>query len=148
MLPVSVTPPPGPWSYPINQVECVGDLEVSLLSLSVVGEVVRVAGAINVRDRLDLRLERMPELRLHAEDGPPLVSIGAHLLPQAGTAWMQWLYARPTQLPVAYVAGIPRIDLVYRAGRIADGEHIGPVRFRFRIDRDDPRPAADGGERA
>ena len=143
----SVNLPLGPWSFPINKVARVGDLEVSLLSLSVVGDVLRVAGVISVRHRLDLRLDRLPELRLSSQDGPPLAPLGAHLLPQAGTLWTQWLFERPTHLPAAYVAGISQIDLAYRAGGLRDGERLGPITFEFRIDRDAPHAATADGDR-
>ena len=132
--------PLGPWSFPINQVARLGDVEVSLLSLSVVDDVLRVTGVLNVR-RLDLRLDRLPELLLHTSDAVPLPSVGAHLLPLAGTVWMEWLFARPARLPVAYVAGISQIELAYRAGGLKDREQVGPVRFEFRIDDGGPRAA-------
>ena len=49
---------------------------------------------------------------------------------------MQWLYARPARLPVAFEAAIAQIDLAYRAGGLKEGEHLGPVHFEFRIDGD------------
>ncbi|MEX2183986.1 MAG: hypothetical protein WEC14_06030 [Chloroflexota bacterium] len=125
--------PLGPWSFPINHVGRAGSVEVSLLSLSVVDSVVRVAGVARIIHRPDLRIDRLPELALQPHDGDPLLSVGSHLLPQAGAVWIEWLYARPAALPTAFVATLDIIHLSYRAGGSTGAERAGPYRFDFQI---------------
>ncbi len=137
--------PLGPWSFPINQLGRAGSLELSLLSMSVVDSIIRVAAVACVRHRPDLRIERLPGLLLQPLDGAPLTAVSSHLLPHAGAAWIEWLYVRPARLPLAYAAEVEQIEMAYRAGGRADAERVGPLRFEFKISG--RLELADGGWR-
>lgn len=104
------------WAFAINTTVDSSDIAITLLSFIVVGQLVRVTGLVAIRSRPNVRLATVPELSLAIVDGPPLVPLSAHLLPNADMAWVSWLFRRPEHVLNEYEGRVERVDL---------GQHTG-----------------------
>lgn len=130
------------WAFAVNTtVEC-SDIEITLLSFVVVGELARVSGLVRIRNRPDVRLASVPELSLATVDGSPLAPLSAHVLPHGDMAWVSWLYKRPPHVVNAYEGHIDLVNLDQHARgrdpRPQQPQH-GAWVFRFQLP---PSPAA------
>jgi len=133
-----------PWAFALNRRAIADEVEISLLTFTAVGGVVRVSGLVRSR-RPDLRLSRVPDLAVQPLDGPQLTQIGAHVLPHGDLTWVSWVFERPATVLVAYEGRIERLDLAYRSGRRSEVASNGPWVFRFRLECPSRRREALGG---
>jgi hypothetical protein len=79
---VDESAPVEPWAFPINQTARAHDIEINLLSFTLVGEFSRLTGLVRLSAPTDVRLASVPALSISGPDGPPLVPVSAHVLPQ------------------------------------------------------------------
>jgi hypothetical protein len=130
------------WAFAVNTTVYCSDIEITLLSFVVVGELARVTGLIRIRNRPDVRLASVPELSLTIVDGSPLAFLSAHVLPHGAMAWVSWLYQRPPQVLNEYEGRIDRVSLDQHA-RGRDPQPRQPQHgtwvFRFQLP---PAPGA------
>lgn len=127
-----------PWAVALNETAATDEIKVTLLTVAVVDDAIRVSGLVRVVRRPDVRLSNIPTLTLATLDGPPLGLIGAHVLPNGRVVWVSWTYERPVQVRTEYEGRIDHIDLAYRAGHVVREDVPGPWVFTFRIpDRSD-----------
>ena len=122
-----------PWAFPVNQTTRIHDIEITLLSFIEVGEFTRLTGLVRTSTPQEVRLSSVPALSISTSDGPPLVPVSAHLLPQGPLAWVSWLFRCPTEPTAAYEARIERVDLAYQIGKRASASFTGPWVFRFEL---------------
>lgn len=122
-----------PWAVALNETAATDEIRVTLLTLAVVDDVIRVSGLVRVVRRPDVRLANIPTLTLATPDGAPLPLIRGHVLPHGRVAWISWTYERPAQVCAAYEGRIDHIDLAYRAGGVVREDVPGPWVFTFRI---------------
>ena len=132
---MTTTPPiDPPWAFALNQSASRAEVEVTLLTLVVVGELVRVSGLIRIGRRVDVVLAGVPALFMTTADGLPLAQASAHLLPLGpGNAWVSWVLQRPATVAVEYVARIERLELVHPRGRWPAEAVAGPWAFAFTL---------------
>jgi len=130
-----------PWAVALNETTSTEGLTVTLLSLTVVGDIIRVSALVRLVDRPDAQLVSIPTLVLGAIGGPPLGLIRAHVLPDGRLVWVTWTYERPDGSAAEFAARIDQVELAYRGGGVARETMIGPWDFRFRIPGG-PAPAA------
>jgi hypothetical protein len=121
-----------PRTFPLNKTRTSERIEVSLLAFVVVGRVIRISGLVRLH-RPDLRIVRAPDLVVPPVDGPPLVAIGTHVLPNGDLSWVAWDFARPQAVLVTYPGRVDRLDLAYRSGGRLELIAPGPWVFDFRI---------------
>lgn len=122
-----------PWAFAVNETAASHDVQITLLSFAVVGDIVRVSGLVRVPNRHDLRLSAVPDLVICPLDGPALVLVAAHVLPQGRMTWVSWVYERPRQVLVPYEARIEQVGLLYQVGGRFQEKPQGPWVFRFRL---------------
>ncbi len=130
------------WAFAVNTTVDCCDIEITLFSFVVVGELARVTGLVRIRNRPDVRLASVPELALATVDGSPLAFLSAHVLPHGDMAWVSWLYKRPPHVVNEYEGRIDRVNLDQHARgrdpRPHQPQH-GAWVFRFRLP---PSPGA------
>lgn len=138
-------PPVAPvrsWAFAVNSTVDSNDIEITLLSFVVVGDLVRVTGLVRVRNRPDVRLGSVPDLSLVTADGSSLTCLSGHVLPHGALAWVSWLYRRPGHVLTEYAGRIDRVDLDHHTGgrvpRPRQPQH-GAWAFQFTLP---PTPAA------
>jgi hypothetical protein len=135
-------PPVRSWAFAVNRTVDCSDIEITLFSFVVVGELAQVTGLVRIRSRPDVRLASVPELSLATPDGLSLAPLSAHVLPHGAMAWVSWLYRRPPHVLNCYEGRIDRVDLVHHAGgqapRPRQPQH-GAWVFRFQLP---PAPGA------
>jgi hypothetical protein len=122
-----------PWAFAVNETAASHDVQITLLSFAVVGDIVRVSGLVRVPNSRDVRLSAVPDLVISPLDGPSLVLVAAHVLPQGRMTWVSWVYERPTDLLVPFEARIEQIGLLYQVGGHFQEQPQGPWLFRFRL---------------
>lgn len=126
--------PVGSWAFAVNMTVDCSDIEITLLSLAVVGEFARVTGVIRIRNRPDVRLASVPELSLATVDGSRLTLLSAHILPHGDMAWVSWLYRRPPHLFNVYEGHIDLVSLDQHArGRDPRPRQPQPGAWVFRF---------------
>ncbi len=81
----------------------------------------------------DVRLASVPALSISGPDGPPLVPVSAHVLPQGALAWVSWVFRSPEVGTTTYEARIERVDLAYQIGKRPTAAFTGPWVFRFEL---------------
>lgn len=136
-----------PWAFPVNQTTRIHDIEITLLSFIEVGEFSRLTGLVRTSTPQEVRLASVPALSISSADGPPLVPVSAHVLPQGSNAWVSWLFRCPSEPTSAYEARIERVDLAYQIGKRPSASFSGPWVFRFElppIRESAPQPAPEG----
>jgi hypothetical protein len=132
-----------PWAFAVNETAASHDVQITLLSFAVVGDIVRVSGLVRVPNSRDVRLSAVPDLVISPLDGPSLVLVAAHVLPQGRMTWVSWVYERPTDLLVPFEARIERIGLLYQVGGHFQEQPQGPWLFHFRLPpSSEPAPSA------
>jgi hypothetical protein len=104
------------WAFAINSTVVASDIAITLLSFTVVGELVRVTGLVAIRSRPNVRLATVPDLSLSTEDGTRLVPLSAHLLPHGDLAWVAWLFRRPKSVLNDYEGRVERVELALHTG--------------------------------
>jgi hypothetical protein len=129
----ALLPPVEPWAFPVNQTAQCHDIEITLLSFTLVGEFSRLTGLVRLSAPTDVRLASVPALSISGPDGPPLVPVSAHVLPQGALAWVSWLFRSPPVGTLAYEARIERVDLAYQIGKRPTAAFTGPWAFRFKL---------------
>lgn len=137
-------PPTGSWAFAVNSTARCSDIEITLLSFAIVGNLARVTGLVRVRNRPDVRLASVPELLLSTVDGASLAPLSGHVLPHGALAWVSWLYQRPPEVLTEYEGRIERVDLNHQTGgQVARPRQPqgGTWLFRFRL------PPAAGSSR-
>jgi len=123
-----------PWAVALNATAATDDITVTLLTLAVVEEVLRVSGIMRLLRHSDLRLSNVPALDLATRDGAPLSLLRAHALPNGAMFWVSWIYARPADVCTGYKGRIDHIDLSLGAGNgVRVAAVPGPWIFRFRV---------------
>jgi hypothetical protein len=131
-----------PWAFALNETAASHDVQITLLSYAVVGDIVRVSGLVRVPNSRDVRLSAVPDLVITPLDGPALMLVAAHVLPQGKITWVSWVYERPRHVLVRYEARIEEASLLYRVGGHFQEKPQGPWVFRFRLPPpSDPVPA-------
>jgi hypothetical protein len=104
------------WAFAINSTVDSSDIAITLLSFTVVGELVRVTGLVAIRSRPNVRLATVPDLSLSTGDGTRLVPLSAHLLPHRDLAWVSWLFRRPKTVLNDYEGRVERVELALHTG--------------------------------
>jgi hypothetical protein len=104
------------WAFAINTTVDCADIAITLLSIVVVGKLVRVTGLVAIRNRPNVRLATVPDLSMAIVDGSPLVPLSAHVLPHGDMAWVSWFYQRPAHVLTEYEGRIDRVDLNHHTG--------------------------------
>ena len=104
------------WAFAVNSTVDSSNIEITLFSFVVVGDLARVTGLVRVRNRPDVRLASVPDLAMTTADGTPLAFISGHVLPHGNMAWVSWLYHRPAQVLTTYEGHIDRVDLDHHTG--------------------------------
>lgn len=122
-----------PWAFSVNETAASHDVQITLLSFAVVGDIVRVSGLVRVPNRRDVRLSAVPDLVISPLDGPALVLVAAHVLPQGRMTWVSWVYERPKHVLAPYEARIEQVGLLYQVGGHFQEKPHGPWVFRFRL---------------
>jgi len=122
-----------PWAFAVNETAASRDVQITLLSFAVVGDIVRVSGLVRAPNRHAVRLSGVPDLVLAPRDGPALVLVAAHVLPQGRMTWVSWVYERPSHVFVPYEARIERVGLLNQVGGHFQENPQGPWVFRFRL---------------
>lgn len=122
-----------PWAFAVNETAASHDVQITLLSFAIVGDVVRVSGLVRVPNRRDLRLSTVPDLVISQLDGPALTLVAAHVLPQGRMTWVSWVYERPRHVLVPYEARIEQVGLLYQVGGRFQEKPQGPWVFRFQL---------------
>jgi hypothetical protein len=130
------------WAFAVNRTVDSSNIEITLFSFVVVGDLARVTGLIHVRNRPDVRLASVPDLSLTTADGSSLEGLSGHVLPHGAMAWVSWLFRRPANVLTDYEGRIDRVDLDHHTGgrvpRPRQPQH-GTWVFRFTLP---PTPAA------
>jgi hypothetical protein len=129
----TLVPPVEPWAFPVNQTASGHDIEITLLSFTLVGEFARLTGLVRLSAPTDVRLATVPALSLVGADGPPLVPVSAHVLPQGALAWVSWLFRSPSVGTTSFEARIERVDLAYQIGKRPTAAFTGPWVFHFAL---------------
>lgn len=127
----TLLPPVEPWTFPVNQTASGHDIEITLLSFTLVEEFARLTGLVRLSAPTDVRLATVPALSLVGADGPPLVPVSAHVLPQGALAWVSWLFRSPAVGTTSFEARIERVDLAYQIGKRPTAAFTGPWVFHF-----------------
>jgi hypothetical protein len=122
-----------PWTFAVNETAASQDVQITLLSFAVVGDIVRVSGLVRVPNHRDVRLSAVPDLVICPLDGPPLVPVAAHVLPHGRMTWVSWVYERPMHVLAPYEARIEQVGLLYQVGGHFQEKPHGPWVFRFRL---------------
>jgi hypothetical protein len=122
-----------PWAFAVNETAASHDVQITLLSFAVVGDIVRVSGLVRVPNRRDMRLSAVPDLVISPLGGPALVLVAAHVLPQGRITWVSWVYERPRHVLVPYEARIEEVGLLHQVGGHFQEKPQGPWVFRFRL---------------
>ena len=128
---IETLPPVEPWAFPVNQTASGHDIEITLLSFTLVGEFARLTGLVRLSAPTDVRLATVPALAMAGPDGLPLVPVSAHVLPQGALAWVSWLFRSPPVGTTSYEARIERVDLAYQIGKRPTAAFTGPWVFHF-----------------
>lgn len=128
-----VIPAAEPWAFTINQSARCDDIEITLLSFTLVEEFARLTGLVRLSAPTDVRLASVPALSITGPEGPQLVPVSAHVLPQGALAWVSWLFRGPAAGTLAYEARIERVDLAYQIGKRPTQAFDGPWVFRFEL---------------
>jgi hypothetical protein len=124
------------WAFAVNSTVDSSNIEISLLSFVVVGDLARVTGLIHVRNRPDVRLASVPDLSLTTADGSSLACLSGHVLPHGAMAWVSWLFRRPADVLTEYEGRIDRVDLDHHTGGRASRPRQpqrGTWAFRFSL---------------
>jgi len=122
-----------PWVFAVNETAASDDVQITLLSFTVVGDIVRVSGLVQVPRSRDVRLSAVPDLIISPLDGPAPVLVAAHVLPQGRMSWVSWVYERPRHVLVPYEARIEKVGLLHQVGGHFQEKPQGPWLFRFRL---------------
>jgi hypothetical protein len=124
-----------PWAVALNVTAATGDITVTLLTLAVVDEYIRVSGLMRLLRRSGLRLSTLPALTLSTADGAPLELLRAHALPNGAMFWLSWIYRQPAEVCTGYEGRIDHLEL-------ADGARVaavpGPWVFTFDVSKSSP----------
>jgi hypothetical protein len=137
-------PAPGaglPWASALNASDDHGDVTVTLLTLSLVDDLMRVAGVLRVRSRSDLRITTIPRLDVTLPDGTSSRLVDARTQPHGAVSWVSWTYERPAIDAGRLEARIDHIELEHRVGGTARVDVAGPWAFRFSVDLPTPTEA-------
>lgn len=131
------------WASAINETAVHDAVEVTLLTLAVVDDLVRITGLVRVRDRTDLRLTSVPPLDLVGlPGGSELRLLHARAQPHTAVTWTSWTYERPEPVPSRLEARLARLELEYRIGGAARIEAVGPWEFSFPVSQPAPTDGA------
>ncbi len=123
----------GPWAVALNATAATDEIQVTLLTLAVVDEVIRISGIMRVIRRSDLRLSNVPALALSTLDGAPLALLGARVLPNGAMYWVSWTYGRPAEVCTGYEGRIDSIELARGARDVVREAMPGPWVFTFKV---------------
>jgi hypothetical protein len=130
------------WAAAINATAEHDGVAVTLLTLAVVDDLVRITGLIRAGDRSGLRLTSVPSLELVGlPDGAELRLLHARAQPHTAVTWASWTFERPTPVPSRLEARLAQLELEYRVGGTARIAVVGPWEFSFPVSR--PAPADD-----
>jgi hypothetical protein len=129
----TLAPPVEPWAFPVNRTATGHDIEITLLSFTLVEDFARLTGLVRLSAPTDVRLATVPALSLVGADGPPLEPVSAHVLPQGALAWVSWLFRSPAAGTTSFDARIERVDLAYQIGKRPTAAFTGPWSFHFDV---------------
>lgn len=105
-----------PWAAVLDATAEHEDIVVSLLTLVVVDDLMRLTGVLRVRGRDDVRVVAVPALEVTLPDGTALRLVDARVQPHGRLSWVSWTYERPDVIPARLEARIERIELEHRIG--------------------------------
>ncbi|MEI8332912.1 MAG: hypothetical protein WCH74_03505 [Chloroflexota bacterium] len=105
-----------PWASLLDATAEHGDVVVSLLTLVVVDDLMRLTGILRVRGRDDVRVVAVPSLEVTLPDGTALRLVDARVQPHGRVSWVSWTFERPDVIPARIDARIERIELEHRIG--------------------------------
>lgn len=129
----TLSAPVEPWAFPVNRTASGHDIEITLLSFTLVEDFARLTGLVRLSAPTDVRLATVPALSLVGGDGPPLEPVSAHVLPQGALAWVSWLFRSPGAGTTTFDARIERVDLAYQIGKRPPAAFTGPWTFHFDV---------------
>lgn len=132
--------PSTPWAAALNTTAERDEVFITLLTLDVVDDLLRLTGLLRVGDRPDIRVATIPSLDVALPDGTPLPMLDAHVMPHGRLAWISWTYQRPAAIPERLEGTISHIEFEYRGGRPARIDVPGPWDFSILV-----RPPAPPG---
>jgi hypothetical protein len=116
MLVAPLVAPVRSWAFAVNSTFDCSNIEITLFSFVVVGDLARVTGLVRVRNRPDVRLASVPNLVLVTADGSAMACLSGHVLPHGAMAWVSWLFRRPANVLTEYEGRIERVDLDHHTG--------------------------------
>ena len=125
--------PSTPWAAALNTTAECDEISVTLLSLDVVDDLLRLTGLLRVGDRPDIRVATIPSLQVALPDGTSLPMLDAHVMPHGRLAWISWTYQRPDADPEHLEGTISHIEFEYRGGRPARIDVPGPWDFSILV---------------
>jgi hypothetical protein len=129
----TLSAPVEPRAFPVNRTASGHDIEITLLSFTLVEDFARLTGLVRLSAPTDVRLATVPALSLVGGDGPPLEPVSAHVLPQGALAWVSWLFRSPAVGTTTFDARIERVDLAYQIGKRPPAAFTGPWIFHFDV---------------
>ncbi len=121
------------WAFSVNESARQDDIEITLLTFTVLDDLVRISAIFRLGTRSDARLASIPELALCGGDQGALDRVSAHALPQRQLVWVSWLYKRPVEVLSAYEARIDSVEVSHDVGRGLPVAHLDRWAFRFEL---------------
>ena len=130
---VDPTPPDAglPWAVALNATDEHDEIAVTLLTLAMVDDLMRLTGVLRVRTRSDLRIATIPSLEVALPDGTAVRLVDARMQPHGRVNWVSWTYERPRVVPGLFQARIARIELKHQVGGTARVDVTGPWAYSF-----------------
>jgi len=122
-----------PWASALNATAQHEEITVSLLTLAVVDDQMRLTGLLRVRSRPDVRLATIPSLEVTLPGGTALRLVDARVQPHGRVTWVSWTYEWPEVVPGRLEGRIDHIELEYRLGGSARVDVLGPWDFSFPV---------------
>lgn len=123
------------WAAALNATAEHEEVTVTLLTLAVVDDLMRVTGLLRVRSRTDVRIATIPSLEMAQPDGIALRLVDARAQPHGRVTWVSWTYERPEIVPDRLEGRIEHVELAYRLGGAARVDVPGPWAFTFPVRR-------------
>jgi hypothetical protein len=122
-----------PWAAALNTTAEHDEITVTLLSLAVVDDQMRLTGLLRVRSRPDVRVATIPSLEVAMPGGTALRLVDARVQPRGRVTWVSWTYEWPEIVPGRLEGRIDHIELEYRLGGTARVDVLGPWDFSFPV---------------
>jgi hypothetical protein len=137
-----------PWAVALNATDTHDDVSVTLLTLSVVDDLMRITALLRVSGHTGLRVLSMPTLEVATPDGQAAALLEARMQPRGAVGWASWTYERHGVAPGRIDARIDRMELAHRIGGNTCEQVEGPWTFHLAVEtpvRGDAEPASGPG---